>query len=159
MGALHDQPPSRLKHFLRTNNPPPGYNWFSENGDDGRSGSDFWYADLQGDGLPELVRAAVRDDGQYQLGYRPNVGGRLEPFQTIQTSDRNDNAQMVVNLDGIGKSSMLIIEKRNMPGYPGVSEVVGQRYLLGGDVARRRLREEGDNARPDGRLAEAVLLR
>jgi len=121
-------PPSRLKHFLRTNHPPPGYNWFSENGDDGRSGSDFWYADLQGDGLPELVRGAVRDDGQHQLGYRPNVGGRLEPFQTIQTSDRNDNAQMVVNLDGIGKSSMLIIEKRNMPGYPGVYEVVGQRY-------------------------------
>ncbi|QSQ18773.1 VCBS repeat-containing protein [Pyxidicoccus parkwayensis] len=121
-------PSSRLKHYLRTTNPPPGYNWFGANGDEGISGSSFWYADLQGDGLPDLVWVGSPGGGQTQLGYRPNVGGSLQPFQAIQTSERNDNAQMVVDLEGTGKSSVLILEKINSPWYPGQYEVVGQRY-------------------------------
>ncbi|MCY1015539.1 RHS repeat-associated core domain-containing protein [Pyxidicoccus sp. MSG2] len=121
-------PASRLKHYLRTNHPPPGYNWYGVNGDEGRSSSSFWYADLQGDGLPDLVWVGNPDDTLSRLGYRPNVGGSLQAFQSIQTSEKNDNAQMMVNLDGTGKSSVLILEKINSPWYPGQYEVVGKRY-------------------------------
>ncbi|MFP2928327.1 RHS repeat-associated core domain-containing protein [Pyxidicoccus sp. 3LG] len=120
-------PSSRLKHFQRTHYPPPSYNWFAQVEDDGPQGSDFWYADVNGDGLPDLVRVAI-SDGLPQLGYRLNVAGSLQPFQPIQTSDLNDNARMAVNLSGTSKSSLLILEKRDYPGVPGHYETVGQRY-------------------------------
>ncbi|WP_338041903.1 RHS repeat-associated core domain-containing protein [Myxococcus eversor] len=119
-------PSRRLKHFQRTNHPSPSYNWFSETGDDGRGGN-FWYAELNGDGYPELVRESLVN-GSRQLGYRLNVGGALQAFQPIVTSVRNDNAQMVVDLEGTGKSSLLILEMQDRPGVPGSYEVVGEKY-------------------------------
>ncbi|WP_426733429.1 RHS repeat-associated core domain-containing protein [Myxococcus faecalis] len=119
-------PPRRLKHFQKTNQPPPSYNWYSETGDDGRGGN-FWYAELNGDGYPDLVREARVNDSM-QLGYRLNVGGTLQSFHPIVTSVRNDNAQMVVDLEGTGKSSLLILEMRDRPGVPGTYDVVGPNY-------------------------------
>ncbi|NMO20009.1 hypothetical protein HPC49_21990 [Pyxidicoccus fallax] len=114
-------PPNSLKHFRNS-----GY-LFMPNGDEGRTGN-FWYADLQGDGYPELVAVIRQADGRMQLSYRPNVGGSLQAAQAINVSDLNDNAQMAVNLDGNSKSSVLIVEKRNYPGLPGSYETVGKRY-------------------------------
>ncbi|RKH09905.1 hypothetical protein D7V97_15245 [Corallococcus sp. CA053C] len=117
---------SFLKHLRRTNNSSGG-NWFTTVEDDGKWGDDYWYADLDGDGLPDLVRVLTVNNRK-ELGWRHNVGGTLQPFQLISTGPRNDNNQFVVNLDGSGRTSLLLVNMREMPGLPSHYEEVGTRY-------------------------------
>ncbi|WP_375745993.1 FG-GAP-like repeat-containing protein [Corallococcus interemptor] len=116
---------SYLKHLRRTNN--PGYNWYTTLEDDGKWGDDFWYADLDGDSLPDLVRVLTVNDRK-ELGWRHNVGGNLQPFQLISTGPRNDNNQFVVNLDGSGRTSLLLIDMRLLQGQTEHYEEIGPRY-------------------------------
>ncbi|WP_301340977.1 RHS repeat-associated core domain-containing protein [Corallococcus carmarthensis] len=116
---------SELKHFRKTNAPGGrAANSFLEVGNDGKWGSTFWYVDFDADAYPELVGVNWLTNS---LGYRPNVGGTLQPFQSIQTPAKNDNSQFALNLDGSGKTSLLYIEKQQLSeGGPFVE--VGKRY-------------------------------
>ena len=114
-------PTNALKHYFRSSSG----SWFYENEDDGRHVGPFWYGDLNGDGLSDLVRV---EPTEAQLGFRLNVAGSLQPFQPIQTSDRNDNSQFALNLDGTGKASLLVLEKKLFSGPVPNYQVVGQRY-------------------------------
>ncbi|MFB1484325.1 RHS repeat-associated core domain-containing protein [Corallococcus sp. RDP092CA] len=116
---------SYLKHLRRTNG--PGYNSYTTLEDDGKWGDDFWYADLDGDALPDLVRVQTVNNRK-ELGWRHNMGGNLQPFQLISTGPRNDNNQFVVNLDGSGRTSLLLIDLRQLAGSPDHYEEVGPRY-------------------------------
>ncbi|WP_338263266.1 RHS repeat-associated core domain-containing protein [Corallococcus caeni] len=137
---------SELKHFRRTNLAGGrAANSFQEVGNDGKWGDAFWYADLNGDAYPELVRVLT---STRTLGYRPNVGGALQPFQPIVTSDLNDNTQFALNLDGSSKTSLLFIEMRRPPGPHDIYAEVGKRYW-------------SMTQRPDGTFAkqETTLVR
>ena len=137
---------NELKHFRRTNLAGGrAANSFQEVGNDGKWGDAFWYADLNGDAYPELVRVLT---STRTLGYRPNVDGALQPFQPIVTSDLNDNNQFALNLDGSSKTSLLFVEMRRPPGQQGVYEEVGKRYW-------------SMTQRPDGTFAkqETTLVR
>ncbi|NVJ09087.1 hypothetical protein HUW63_28110 [Myxococcus sp. AM001] len=114
-------PTNELRHYLRSSNG----SWFYEHENDGRQPGTFWYGDLNGDGLSDLVRV---EPTAGQLGFRLNVAGSLQPFQPIQTSDRNDNSQFSLSLDGTGKTSLLILEKRLTVDPIPYYQVVGQRY-------------------------------
>jgi RHS repeat-associated protein len=117
-------PPTRMDTFLGNDNPGgTDVNWFSFLDHDGQGGG-FWHADLDGDALPELVRVRWVD-GRGRLSFRPNVAGTLGAWQDIVTSDINDNTQFVLDLDGTGRTSLLMTEMRH---GAGTYEVVGQRY-------------------------------
>ncbi|NVJ00513.1 hypothetical protein HV824_20655 [Myxococcus sp. AM009] len=118
-------PTSNIKHLLQSNNPSPGANWFYEIEDDGRQPGTFWYGDLNGDGLSDLIRV---EPTAGQLGFRLNMAGSLQPFQAIHASDRNDNSQFAVNLDGSGKTSLFILEKRLIVDPVPTYQTVGRRY-------------------------------
>ncbi|MBJ6764572.1 VCBS repeat-containing protein [Myxococcaceae bacterium JPH2] len=88
-----------------------------------------WVSDFDGDGYPDLIR--LREvNNHIQLSCRSNLGGSFGPYSDIVVSDVNDNAQMVANLDGTNRSSLLFTEKRSVevPGGGHIYEKVGLNY-------------------------------
>lgn len=73
-----------------------------------------YIADLDGDGLMEVVQVVYDSNGKPRLSSRSNYQGVLQPFQEVHRApdEWRDNLQYVLNQDGLPRASILFENKR-----------------------------------------------
>ncbi|MCP3142492.1 RHS repeat-associated core domain-containing protein [Pyxidicoccus xibeiensis] len=81
------------------------------------------FADLDGDGFPELLRRTGSNTSPH-LQYRPNVGGQIatQPVD-VAPSTASESEAYTLDLDGSGRASILTKERQ-----PGSTQPLGTRY-------------------------------